>query len=189
MKKVLMFLTLFVFALTTSSFAMSVKPRDLNVTPDTLIDGDEAGTFNGSTVSINSDYISSLTAYNQGSTTKIQIYLGTSFADNISYCLQLPSSEVGRVGRVAFNKLNDQFKQWVNPNTDPLGAPLKVEGKDIRLNPKNIESVRGWRGFLADANKNGCNNPYGDYPNWQFNIILTMSTAEYDQIKNQLNGF
>lgn len=177
-------------AIAVPSYSMSSRPKELNVTPDVLLNGKEIGTFIGSNARITTDYVNQYGVYPKSDgTVKVQIILGNAFGDSLSYCASpktLPSNEVGKVGRVAFNKVENQLKSW--SNKQDVTVPIERVGDELVLNPANIESINRFRGFVKDANKNGCNNPYGAYPDWSINIIMSMSADDYELIKSELTG-
>lgn len=188
MKKLL--LTIMILGLATNVFAMSNAPKELNVKPDVLLNGKEIGTFISSNARITTDYINQYGVYPQADgTVKVQFILGSAAGDNLSYCASpqsLPSNEVGKVGRVAFNKIENQLKVW--KNKQDVTVPIERVGDELVLNPANIESINRFRGFVADANRNGCKNPYGSYPDWSINIIMKMTSSQYEAIKDDLVG-
>lgn len=182
MKKLI--LLLLITILSSPVFAMSSAPKKITVSPDVLIDNTVPGVFSGSTVQLNLDYISLVDIFLKSDGVDIQLVLGE--WNDLSYCKNLPSDEIGKVGKVSFDAVNNTLKTWVNPKTNILGKPALFNNSGVRLNPKHITKTYKY-GSLFIENK--CGIKSGSYPTWKVSVDLSLTHEEYDLIKPDIDSW
>ena len=183
MKKLILTALLSLCFVTTALASGNLKTK-VNVTPDQLIPGTTyVGSFNGSSISIEKEYLTAI-GVRDGSTVTVEFHLGD-FTGR--YCPTLVSSEYGKFGTVAYNKINNSYKSW-SRNNSSSATPISFSGNDAVINSKYFVKKSDWD--YRTTSGSACNIGSKLYPAWKFIVYLEIPKSVYDsQIKANLEAW